>query len=203
MAKLKQTKNLFKKLIKDEESVFYTVERISRSLLRKAKKTLYGEDTVFYKYYLDLEYKNVLYESKDPKKSIPFTVRLLGRERTLIGHLPYTVSRFPSNLCMMILLIFNFFYKSAVDAKYCLLVVDLFTSKTYTYHIKKRHLLVQKMELFYHNIQQKKQQVRKNESMRLQVDLEFQKNEIKRLNEKDIVKMFSSGLRGRKTYAAE
>ena len=71
MDKLKQTKNLFKKLIKDEKSVFYAVDRINTSLLGKAKKSLYENDEVFYKYYLDLEDKNVLYESEDPKKFIP------------------------------------------------------------------------------------------------------------------------------------
>ena len=60
------------KLIKDEKSVVYTVDRISRLLFGKAKKSLYKKDKVFYKYYLDLEDKNVLYESKDPKKSILF-----------------------------------------------------------------------------------------------------------------------------------
>ena len=72
MDKLKQTKNLFKKLIKDENSVFYAVNRISRSLLDKAKKSLFEKDKVFYKYYLDLEDKNVLHESENTKKSIPF-----------------------------------------------------------------------------------------------------------------------------------
>ena len=32
MEKLKQTKNLFKKLIKDEESIFYATDRITRTL---------------------------------------------------------------------------------------------------------------------------------------------------------------------------
>ena len=72
MDKLKQTKNLFKKLIKDEKSVFYAADRINRSLLGKAKKSLHEEDIVFYKYYSHLEHKNVLYKSEDPKKSIPF-----------------------------------------------------------------------------------------------------------------------------------
>ena len=39
--------------------------------------------------------------------------------------------------------------------------------------------------------------------MRLQTDLEFQQNEIKRLNEKYNVEMFSSWVRRGKAYAAE
>ena len=38
----------------------------------------------------------------------PFTHPLLNREKTLIGRLPSTVSKLPSNLCMPILLMFGF-----------------------------------------------------------------------------------------------
>ena len=37
--KLKQSKNLFKKLIKDEISVFYEADRINKTLLNKARKS--------------------------------------------------------------------------------------------------------------------------------------------------------------------
>ena len=48
------------------------------------------------------------------------------------------------------------------------------------------------MELFHQEIHPKRQEV--GEKMRLQTDLEFQQNEIKRLNEKYNVDMFSSKL---------
>ena len=144
------------KLIKDEKSVVYTVDRISRLLLGKAKKSSYKKDKVFYKCYLDLEDKNVLYEREDPKKSILFYTPFL-EQRKDIGSLPYIVSRHPANLCMVISRIFIFFPKFADNQKYCLLGVDLFTSKTYTYPMKSRHLLAQKMELFYCDIQPKRQ----------------------------------------------
>ena len=54
MNKLKITKNLLKKLINDEKSIFYATDRITRMLLNKAGKSLYKKDRVFYKYYLDL-----------------------------------------------------------------------------------------------------------------------------------------------------
>ena len=73
----------------------------------------------------------------------------------------------------------RFFSKTAADLKYCLLPVNLVTSKTYTYPMRSRHFLAQKMELFYHNTQQIRQQVAENEKMRLHVDLEFQQSEIK------------------------
>ena len=65
--------------------------------------------------------------------------------------------------------------------------------------MKKRHLLKKKMELFYEEISDK----RSNETMRLQTDLEFQQNEIKKLNKKHNVEMFSTRVRGGKAFAAE
>ena len=72
MDKLEQTKNSFKKLVKNEKSIFYVENRITRMLFNKARKSLYEKDKAFYKYYLDLEDKNVLNESKKPKAKIPF-----------------------------------------------------------------------------------------------------------------------------------
>ena len=55
------------------------------------------------------------------------------------------------------------------------------------------------MEMFYQEVSEK----RKNTSMRLQTDLEFQQNEIKKLNKKYNVEMFSTKVRGGKAFAAE
>ena len=65
--------------------------------------------------------------------------------------------------------------------------------------MKKRHLLKKKMELFNEEISNK----RSNETMKLQTDLEFQQNEIKKLNKKHNIEMFSTRVRGEKAFAAE
>ena len=62
----------------------------------------------------------------------------------------------------------RFLAKSAADLKYCLLLVDLFTSKIYIYPMKNRSLLTKKLELFYNDVQSKR-----TEQMPLQRDLEF------------------------------
>ena len=93
----------------------------------------------------------------------------------------------------------RFFAKSAVDPLYCLLVVDLFTQKIYTYPMKKRSLLAKKIEQFYIEVQNK----RKNKRTRLQTDLEFNQNEIKKLNKKFNIEMFHTRTRGGKAFAAE
>ena len=46
--------------------------------------------------------------------------------------------------------------RSVVDPKFCLSFVDLSTSKIYTYPMKKRNLLAKKIELFYKDIEKKK-----------------------------------------------
>ena len=54
------------------------------------------------------------------------------------------------------------------------------------------------MELFYKDIEKKRLG-----KMRLQADQEFEQRNIEELNEKFNVKMYSSHLRGGKTFAAE
>ena len=62
--------------------------------------------------------------------------------------------------------------------------------------MRSRNLLARKLQLFYQDIQPKRQQ-------RLQTNLEFQQNEIKKLNQKYNVEMFSGRVRGGKAYAVE
>ena len=102
------------------------------------------------------------------------------------------------NCFMLTLPICVFFSKSAVDPKYCLLFVDLLTQKIYTYPMRNENILKKKMEEFYEEVSQKRKK-----KMRLQTDLEFQQNEIKKLNKKYNVEMFSTRVRGGKAFAAE
>ena len=92
----------------------------------------------------------------------------------------------------------RFLAKSAVDLKYCLLIADLFTSKTYFFPMKNRRLLPKKLEVFYNEIQPKR-----TGKIRLQTDLEFNQNRIKQLNEKFNVDMYHTKNCGSKAFAAE
>ena len=65
--------------------------------------------------------------------------------------------------------------------------------------MKKRNSLKNKMKLFYQEVNNK----RNDQKMRLQTNLEFQQNDIKRLNKKYNVHMFSTRIRGGKAFAAE
>ena len=108
----KKQLNLFGKLTKDSNSLFYSVEKINRNLLNKARKSVYEKDNVFYKLYNEIENAD-------------------------IGNI-------------------NFLSKSAADPHYCLLCVDLFSSKLCTYSMRKRSLLAKKWSSFMKKLKQKK-----------------------------------------------
>ena len=50
--------------------------------------------------------------------------------------------------------------------------------------MKKRTLLSKKLEIFYKDIEPKREKINDEDKMRIQTDLEIQKNEINRLNKK-------------------
>ena len=64
--------------------------------------------------------------------------------------------------------------------------------------MKNRSLLAKKLKLFNEDVDQKR-----NSRMRLQTDLEFKQNQIKKLNDEFNVEMFQTKVRGRKAFAAE
>ena len=65
--------------------------------------------------------------------------------------------------------------------------------------MQQRDLLTKKLKMFYEDIQAK----RKNNKMRLQVDMEFLKKDIKELNKKFNVEMFLTKIRGGKAATSE
>ena len=64
--------------------------------------------------------------------------------------------------------------------------------------MKNRSLLARKLKIFYEDIDNKR-----TGRMRLQTDLEFKQNEIKKLNDEFNIEMFHTKLRGGKAFAAE
>ena len=166
-------------------------------LLNKIKKSSYDKDQVFYKLFKKLESKeeDVIEESKLPFYN-PFVEQRKDIDRSSAL---YTVNG-PLQFFHADLAYLQFFRKSAVDPKYALVCVDLFTSKVYVYTLRAKNNLPKNIEEFYKEIDFKRI---KNEKMRLQVDLGFQQNKIKKINQKYNVEMFSSKYRGGKAYVAE
>ena len=99
----------------------------------------------------------------------------------------------------------NFFSKSAVAPKYCLLCVDLFNSKVYTYPMKKKSQLADKLEKFYLEIEDVRSYLKKGKRyrMRLQIDQKFNQNEIKALNKKHDVEQYNAKLNEGHAVAAK
>ena len=189
----KRVQNLFKSLQKDPESVLYANQSVTTQLLKKLSKSFYQKDKVFKKLYENLEDKN--FNKKDYKVplSTPFNEKKTDIDRSTLYSIEKPFQRVHADIADL-----RFFAKSAVDPKYALLCVDLFTSKIYVYPMKNRSLLAKKLRLFYEEIEPKK-----NEKMYLQTDLEFKQNAIKKLNQEFNVEMFHTKVRGGKAFAAE
>ena len=193
----KQIKNLFRKLVNDQKSVFFSADKINQTLLNKGRKSIYQKDKVFYNLFKKIDDKNVIYEKEKERIPFytPFTPQKKDIDRSTLFSLNGPMQFFHADIAYL-----QFLAKSAVDPKFALVCVDLFTSKIYVYTMKARKNLGSKLEIFYKEIQKKRLN---NEKMRLQTDQEFQQNEIKKLNRKYNVEMFSTRLRGGKAFAAE
>ena len=122
--KEKQMKNLFRKLINDEESVFFSADRINKTLLNKGKKSSYEKDKVFYNLFKNVEDKNIIYEKNE--KRVPFYTPYVPQKENIDRSTLYTVNG-PLQFFHADIAFLKFLAKSAVDPKYALLCVDLFT----------------------------------------------------------------------------
>ena len=193
----KQIKNLFRKLVNDQKSVFFSADKINQTLLNKGRKSIYQKDKVFYNLFKKIDDKDEIYDKEKERIPFytPFTPQKKDIDRSTLFSLNGPMQFFHADIAYL-----QFLAKSAVDPKFALVCVDLFTSKIYVYTMKARKNLASKLEIFYKEIQKKRLN---NEKMRLQTDQEFQQNEIKKLNQKYNVEMFSTRLRGGKAFAAE
>ena len=188
----KRVQNLFRSLQNDPKSVFYTTDKITKSLLKKAKMAPYNKDDVFVKLYEQIEDKN-FYKNEN----LPLVTPYIDKKSNIDHSMLYSISR-PFEALHADIADLRFLAKSAVDPKYCLLIVDLFTSKIYVYPMKNRSLLSKNIEIFYNNIHPKR-----TGKMHLQTDLEFNQNKIKALNKKFDVEMFHTKIKRGKAFAAE
>ena len=184
--------NLFRNLQKDSRSIFYFIGNLSNPLLNQARKSTYDKDKVFVNLYNQLEDKN-FYQNNN----LPFITPFVNKRSNIDHSTLYSTSK-PFELLHADIVDLRFLSKSAADQKCRLLIVDLFTSKIYVYPMKNRSLLAKKLKLFYEDIKQKGK-----DKIRLQTDLEFKQNQIKKLNDKFDVEMFHTKVRGGKAFAAE
>ena len=155
------------------QKMFYATDKITETLIKKAKNLLYKKDIVFLNIYNGFENKKLL-----PEK-VPLNTPFVEKKQDIIRTTSCSFSR-PFEALQADIAYISFLARSAVDPKFCLLFVDLFTSKIDTYPMKKRNLLAKKkMELFYKDIEKKRLG-----KMRLQIDQEFKQRNIEQLNKK-------------------
>ena len=123
---------------------------MSKSILNKVNKSVYEKDKVFVNLYKPLEDKNFDEELNVPLVTFFFT------QKNDVDHSTLYSIRKPFDLVHGDITDTRFLVKSAVDPKYCLLLVDLFTSKIYVFTMKNGSLLSKILKLFYEEIQKKK-----------------------------------------------
>ena len=116
--------NLFRNLQKDPKTIFHSVSNLSRTLLNKARKSTYTKDNVFVNLYNQLEDKNFYQKNNNLPLVTPFVNKRSNVDRSTL----YSISK-PSELLHADIADLRFLAKSAIDPKYSLLIVDLFTSK--------------------------------------------------------------------------
>ena len=146
----RRVENLFKNFQKDPKYASYSTGNLSKSILNKANKSVYEKDKVFVNLYKPLEDKNF-----DKKLNVPLVTPFFTQKNDVDHSTLYSSSK-PFDLVHEDIADTRFLAKSAVDPKYFLLLVDLFTSKIYVFTMKNRSLLSKKSKLFYEEIQKKK-----------------------------------------------
>ena len=121
---------MFRNLQKNPRSIFYSVGNLSNSLLNKAKKSTYDKDKVFVSLYNELEDKN-FYQNNN----LPLVTPFINKRSNIDHSTLYSIGK-PFELLHADINDLRFLANSIVDPKYCLLIVDLFTSKIYVYPMK-------------------------------------------------------------------
>ena len=181
----------FDKLKTDPLSVAFAEEILDKKLLLKLKKSKYVEDKKFFKH-VNLLGNSVSFEPDTVKRT-----DYVEKERLITQHFIVLMHLF--DYFKQMSETYNFFGKDVTFPYYVLVLLALFSSKVYTYPMKSRKQIRQKLEQFYKDVESK----RKGKEMRLQVDQEFQQVRIKDLNDLNNVQMFPTSLRGGKVFAAE
>ena len=200
----KRISNLLTKLTIDEKSVFFTKgETLDNKTTKIFSKSSYVKNNVLLNLYNEfVKNGGKTSDFKDKKVVINthFTQRKLVTQR---GEMPHTIDG-PMQLIQVNVADLNFFSKSVVASKYCLVCVGLFRSKTCTYSMKKKSHLPSKLGKFFSETERFKKYLKKEgrHQMRLQTDQEFNQNEIKEINKKYVLH-YNSKLNNGHAVAAE
>ena len=148
MADFKKAKNEFNKLKVDPSSVTFAKEILDKKLLAKLKKSKYAADRNFFKIVNLLDNNNVLFDSDRVNRTDYVEKTEIDRSTLYSFSGPFELLHADvGNL--------EFLGKNATFPRYVLVIVDLFSSKVYTYPMKSRKQIRQRLEQFYEDIKKK------------------------------------------------
>ena len=165
---MEDAKKVFNQLKVDPQSVAFAEKLLNKRLLVRLTKSKYPKVKLFFKTVNDL----------DREKSIIFNPETVNRtdyvekgdsDRSTLCSFSRSLELLHADVANL-----EFFCKNATFPQYILLVVDLFSSKTYTYPMRSRRQIRDRLEQFYLDVQGK----RKGRRARLQADKEFQQLKI-------------------------
>ena len=125
---------MYKALQKDEQSVFFANEKLTKQIIKKANRSVYEKEKTFLTLSKNLGNVNIQVEEVIIPSHVPFVEKKSDVDRSTL----YSFSR-PFELLHADIANIRFFAKSAADSHYCLLFIDLHTQKIYIYlsHEKK------------------------------------------------------------------
>ena len=188
---IQESRNIFTSLKTDPNCVLFSEEKIGERLLKKFKKSKYA------KHYILLKLINLVDIKLDNEGKVPTRVDYVAKKEIDRS----TLYSFDGSFQLIHADVGNleFLGMNATIPRYVLLVVDLCSSKVYIYPMRSRKQILQIMKIFYDEVKNKK---KKNKTMILQVDNEFQQVNIKDLNDQN-VEMFTTSARGGKAFAEE
>ena len=188
---LQKARTLFNSLKFDPNSVLFSEEKIDNRLLKKLNEQKYVKDSELLKLINLASDKNFLDGGKVPSRADYVEKRIIDRSTLYSFNSPFQLLHADvGNLESL--------GKNATFPQYVLVIVDLYSSKVYTYSVTSPKQMLQKRKLFYDEVRNK----RKGKRMRLEVDNEFQQVKIKDLKNGNNVEMFTSLVKGSKAFAA-
>ena len=153
----KKANNLFNKLKTDPGSIVFAEELLDLKLLNKPKQSKYEVDKLLYKLVNIIDKNFFFNEDKALTRADYVQKRKIDRSTLYSFYGPFQLLHSDvGNL--------EFLGKNATFPQYFLVIVDLFSSKFYTYSMKSRKLILQKLKLFYVDVRQKKR--KNNEASR-------------------------------------
>ena len=157
---IKQVNKIFGKLKTDVNSEIFTEKKINNRLLKKLEKLSCLED----KKLVDLISMAENFDSinKNDLKTLPIRLDYVEK-REIDRSTLYSVDG-PFKLVDADIADLRFLDKSATHPKYCLVAVDIYSSKVFAYPMRSRDLLTKKLQLFYQDCQSKRNPKKQNET---------------------------------------